>query len=96
MNTPDNVWKKLTQAARQTPVNENVEAPFGFASRVVAQWRAGQQPRPSAWELLSVRSLAFATLVMIVCLSLNYEVVQEQFSVDPTAPVDLDSLVIDE
>ena len=33
MNTPDNVWKKLAQAARQAPVNPNVEAPFGFAGQ---------------------------------------------------------------
>ena len=96
MNTPDNVWKKLTQAARRVPADKNVEAPFGFAGRVVAQWRAGQRPGPSAWEFLSVRTLAFAALVMVVCLSVNYEIVQEQFTFDPTAPADLDSLVIDE
>ena len=96
MNTPDNVWKQLARAARQAPGNKSDEAPFGFAGRVVAQWRAGEQPRPSAWELLSVRTLAFAALVMIVCLSLNYEIVQEQFTFDPTAPADLESLVIDQ
>ena len=43
-----------------------------------------------------MRTLAFAALVMVVCLSVNYEIVQEQFTFDPTAPADLDSLVIDE
>ena len=62
MNTPDNVWKQLAQAARKAPVSQGDEVPFGFPGRVVAQWRAGERPRPSAWEFLSVRTLAFAAL----------------------------------
>ncbi|MBI3878754.1 MAG: hypothetical protein HY301_01650 [Verrucomicrobia bacterium] len=88
MNNADNLWKKLVTAAKQTPVPDP-GAPFGFSTRVVARWLAGGKPQPSVWELLSMRSLAVAVTVMLICVGVNYQVVEDQFTNDPTRAVEV-------
>ncbi|HEY6167519.1 MAG TPA: hypothetical protein VI454_05735 [Verrucomicrobiae bacterium] len=88
-------WERLTKAARQAPADASVEAPFGFSNRVVARWLAGELPMPSAWEFLSLRSLGFAALVMLVSLAVSFNVVCEQFAPDPAAPSELVALFSD-
>lgn len=94
MNHSDDTWNKLVRTARHTPEADGA-APFGFATRVIATWRAGRRPQPSAWEILSLRSMAFALLVMVVCLGANYRVVTEQFAAEPDAAADVMALVAD-
>lgn len=49
--------------------------PPGFATRVVARWRASEE-RPSlwaTWEWFSPRGLALAALLMLASLGANYD-----------------------
>jgi hypothetical protein len=47
MNSPDRSWEKLVAAARRAPV-ETGAAPYGFATRVVAQAYARPSASPAA------------------------------------------------
>jgi len=67
-------WEKLTQAARQARPEASTEAPFGFATRVVARWQAAEPVTlESVWQVLSLRSLAVAALLMVASLTVNYD-----------------------
>ena len=64
MNEKINPWDKLARLARQAPEPARAEMPFGFATRVVANWPAPTAELSNIWELLSVRSLVLAALIM--------------------------------
>ncbi len=66
MKTPLDPWFHLTAAARHaaaTQPAEDTTMPLGFATRVVAQWRAAQEnPTFVFWQRWSLRG-ACAALV---------------------------------
>jgi hypothetical protein len=78
MNTnqqPNAVWSKLTRLAATAPP-ESADMPFGFATRVVAQWR--EQPREASFamlEWLTVRGLAIAALILLGSAVIGYEAI---------------------
>lgn len=95
MKPAPDAWQKLAACAARPPV-EGAAAPPWFAARVVARWRAGELPLPiSPWEVLSLRSVAVAVLVLLLALTANYEVVHEPFA-QSDVPVDLLLAAIEE
>ena len=95
MKNENQTWERLAKSARCTSADAPAKAPFGFSNRVVARWLAGEVTLPSAWEFLSLRSLGFAALVMLVSLAVSFNVVREQFTGDPAAPEELVALFSD-
>ena len=66
-------WSKLARLAASAPP-EPADMPFGFSTRIVAQWRA--QPRETTFatlEWLTVRGLAIAALVFLGSAAIGYE-----------------------
>jgi len=66
MNEFERRWKMGLEAARRTAPSSSEEAPFGFATRVVAQWSA--QPEPSVlalWQQFAVRVLGAMAVVLV-------------------------------
>ncbi len=93
MNTPQDAWHRLARAARH-PEEPPQEAPLGFATRVVARRRdAATMEMVSPWELLSLKSLAFAVLVMLASLGVSYQALAEQLAGDSMEPTVLITLL---
>lgn len=71
----DDQYNRLLRAAAHAPVPPSSEMPFGFETRVIAQWLT--QPAPD-WRFedttlaLIRRSLAFACVVALGSLALSY------------------------
>ena len=66
-------WQRLVAVARQAPAADDVEAPFGFATRVAA--RALAAPRAGLLAVLgrlSVRALWLACLLTLASVAVNY------------------------
>jgi hypothetical protein len=93
MNNMDQNWRKLVETARHAATETAPAAPFGFSTRVAARWLAGGRPLLSAWELLSLRSLGLALLVMLVSLGVSFSAVQDQFTPEPAVPADIVTLL---
>jgi len=73
MNPNDSAWQKLTAAARRAPVEPDVAAPFGFATRVAAlAMAAGRRPAIPVLERLSWRALGVAALLALISAAANY------------------------
>lgn len=66
MSQPDDIWRRLTTAARRVPMGDEA-APYGFASRVVAR-ALGVRRGPSLLEQLSLRALSVAGIAAVVAL----------------------------
>jgi hypothetical protein len=74
-------WEKLTHLARQAQRAESPDAPYGFATRVAAQWAAAEPiTLANVWEFLSLRSLAFAALLMVASVGINFDVLNGDWS----------------
>ncbi|MEW6304912.1 MAG: hypothetical protein AB1705_15670 [Verrucomicrobiota bacterium] len=85
MHDSKDSWDRLIEAARQAPEPAMPEAPFGFATRVVARWQSAPPPTLlSVWELLARRILVGACAVMLLSLALHLSVPQRAAS-DPIA-----------
>ncbi|HSI13478.1 MAG TPA: hypothetical protein VK961_15650 [Chthoniobacter sp.] len=69
MNEFEERWKKGVKAARSAEAastQSSDEAPFGFATRVVAQWQAHPEPPVSVlWQRIALRVLGAMALVLI-------------------------------
>lgn len=79
MNSERDPWKKLALVARQTPdVEFTTEVPYGFSTRVVAQWRSQFSVGIPGfvWNRLGLGALVSAVAVAAVCVALNYESVR--------------------
>ncbi|HSH96194.1 MAG TPA: hypothetical protein VK968_18760 [Roseimicrobium sp.] len=85
MNSNNDQWQRLAAAARQTPQPEASGAPFGFATRVVAQWQSGRPVSSTElWEQLTRRVLALSFAVMIIAGGTGYAMLPAHSS-DPVA-----------
>ncbi|MBI4326794.1 MAG: hypothetical protein HY674_16260 [Chloroflexi bacterium] len=72
-------WQRLAQAARLAPARPAPPMPFGFDTRVLANWRA-QRNRGEGlpWVFLLRAGVVGAALIMLVSLALNYQALQEE------------------
>lgn len=69
--SPDTQWQRLAQASRPNTPESPAEAPFGFATRVVATWRAmDRDARFQFWRNWSLRAtLAAGVAVAILAVA---------------------------
>jgi hypothetical protein len=76
----ENAWNKVAQLAAAAPADA-ADAPFGFASRVVAAWQANRRETTlAAFEWLTLRGLAVALLIFAGSAAFGYETVSEVFT----------------
>ncbi len=81
MKENPNAWENLARLARQAPEPAPAETPFGFATRVVANWPSVSTSELSAvWEFLSLRSLVLAALITVVTLGTNYDLMSHDWT----------------
>ena len=73
MNRFDHQWRKLIALARQAPDDQDAAAPYGFASRVVAQAASSPVAGPGAvFERLALRGLMVAAAFGVGAIAFNY------------------------
>src|SRR6266487_5193831 len=73
MKTTKQLWLRLARAARQAPREEFRCPPFGFESRVIADWHASRAlAEPLDWRLLLRRAFVCAALLVLLSLAANY------------------------
>jgi hypothetical protein len=80
-------WQRLAAAARSAPDERDVQAPFGFATRVSAVAAAGR-PVDSLIERFALRAMILACGLAVVSVAANYSKVQGLFHQDQTPDPD--------
>ena len=71
-------WKRLAGTARRVPLEPAPEMPFGFDTRVIADWQAqseGEEAVP--WARLLRGALLCASLIMLLSLAMNFQSLKE-------------------
>lgn len=69
----ERAWQHLTAAARQAPDTRDCAAPYGFATRVVAQaFAAPKNTLALAFQRLSWQALGLSCLLALACLLSTY------------------------
>ncbi|MCX8155292.1 MAG: hypothetical protein N3J91_02365 [Verrucomicrobiae bacterium] len=74
MISPDQLWRRLTAAARQAPTT-SPELSGGHVSRIVSRWQAEQEEEAATVEVMAWmgrRVLLSAVVVMTAVLALSY------------------------
>ena len=71
MNRFDHQWQKLTALARSAPVAPGT-APYGFATRVVAQAAAPATGLTAVFERFALRGLMVAAALGVAAIAFNY------------------------
>ena len=90
MNNENDRWERLVKAAHRAPAETSAEPPFGFATRVAARWASGEQVAITApWERLALRTLAFAAVLMVASLTVNFDLLGKDLltELSPADPV---------
>ncbi len=73
MKAKHDPWARLCQAARGAPPETPVPAPFGFETRVLAEWRAESSADEwLLWKPALRGALAVAGLLALVSVGLSY------------------------
>jgi hypothetical protein len=85
-NSPQ-AWERLAAAARSVPDERDVQAPFGFATRVAALAMAAERPAISLIERFSLRAMILACGLAVVAIAANYSSIRGLFQ-DQTQPSD--------
>ena len=80
MSKQDEQWQRLAKLARQAPKAPEPEMPYGFATRIVAQWpKANAEPALEIiWEKFALRFLGLAFAIMLVTVGLTYSSLAEE------------------
>ena len=87
----ENPWNRLAAAARQAPAEPWAEMPFGFESRLMADWRMQCDGSEAlSWTFLLRGALVCSALIMILSVAMNYQSLQER---EPGADAIADSAV---
>ena len=71
-------WKRLAGTARRVAAEPAPEMPFGFDTRVIADWparREGDEAVP--WARLLRGALVCASLIMLLSLAMNFRSLKE-------------------
>lgn len=69
---PRRAWARLATAARQVSDDRDTSAPYGFSTRVVALAYAREERVASLLEHFALRAVAFASLLAICSVAVNY------------------------
>ena len=71
-NDPRHPWSRLIAAAREVRDDRAAEAPYGFATRVVAIAFAQERRVASLFERFAFRAVGVAALLALFSIVLNY------------------------
>ena len=72
-------WNRLAEAARRAQTPAPAEMPFGFDTRVVAEWRSRREEEEFLpWTRLLRGALVCAGLILLLSLALNYQTFRER------------------
>jgi hypothetical protein len=78
MRKPD-YWKRVVAAARNAPGELPAQMPFGFDTRVLADWAGRSEIEESLpWGRLLRGALVCASLLLLLSLAVNYEKLNER------------------
>jgi hypothetical protein len=89
MNRFEHQWQKLIAAARQAPADGG-SAPYGFATRIVAQAVALPVAPWLSLERFAVRGLFLAAVCGVTAVAFNYSVFStEQADLSATGTTDV-------
>ncbi|MEI6463262.1 MAG: hypothetical protein WCQ89_00975 [Verrucomicrobiota bacterium] len=95
ITNPRHPWARLTQAARQAPVDGDTAAPFGFATRVAALAR--DLRGASLLDRFALRAVGIASILAILSVAVNYPAVSAGiFGISGVALEDIDLLSPDD
>lgn len=73
----ETAWSKISRIAALSP-QDSLEPPFGFATRVVAAWKADRREGPlAAFEWLTLRGLAVAFVIFAGSAAFGYDTVAD-------------------
>jgi hypothetical protein len=76
----EHAWNRLSRLAAQAPADAP-DLPFGFASRVVAAWKADRRETTiAAFEWLTLRGLGVALLIFAGSAAFGYDSVSDVFA----------------
>jgi len=88
MNKHHFTWQRLARRAQAAPPEE-LALPFGFSTRVVAQWRTqALPPSRDMWESVMVRGVGVAFLLFLGCSVWGYEAFSNTWSSDSALAAD--------
>ncbi|MGD1030375.1 MAG: hypothetical protein ABSA05_04465 [Opitutaceae bacterium] len=87
MKRPNPAWDRLVAAARNAPDDRDVQAPFGFSTRVAALAMASGRPARSQIERYSIRAMILACTLAAAAIAANYSSIRDLFQ-DQTPPSD--------
>jgi hypothetical protein len=85
---PRRAWARLATAARQVSDDRDTSAPYGFSTRVVALAYAREERVASLLERFALRAVAFASLLAICSVAVNYPEITAGLSRAPVAAVE--------
>jgi hypothetical protein len=93
IDDPRHPWSRLTAAARRTPIERDMAAPYGFSVRLAALAFSGANRDVSLYERFALRAVGVAGLMAMASILANFpaltaqtnpaEVVMEDY--DPVA-----------
>lgn len=73
MKNYDQAWRRLTAAARETRDEHDTAAPYGFATRVIAEAMARPRANPRALlEKFAIRGLIAAGAFSLAAIAFGY------------------------
>jgi hypothetical protein len=87
-NDARQAWTRLTSVARRATDDRDDSAPFGFATRVVAQAMAQDRRVASLFDRFALRALGVACLLAVSSVALNYSAAKSSSGTDEVANAD--------
>jgi hypothetical protein len=83
MNRYDKAWQKLAAAARRAPDEGDLQAPYGFSTRVAAR-AFEQRPASSIFGRVAIRVALVTCLLAVAAVGANYGAIRSTFADDET------------
>ena len=87
LHDPRHPWQRLNSAARQAQRDEDVSAPYGFATRVTALAFAQEAAIVSLFDRFALRALGVACLLALGSVALNYRALTTSNAITPSVVV---------
>jgi hypothetical protein len=90
MKTIDAAWNKLARSAAKAEKREIGEPSLGFATRVIAGWKArGPETLWNTLDFFTWRSLAVAAVILAGSAMLGYDAVSDFVSGETSLPEEM-------
>jgi hypothetical protein len=84
MNEFELRWKLGAAAARRATTPASEAAPFGFATRVIAEWPSRAEPSLALlWQRLGLRILGIMALVLLTLVAYGALTMNHESPLDP-------------